>query len=56
MSPEYNVSKEKQRLQNLMSYGSEVEPIYLHKVKSLASEKLSEEKDRFEEGILYYKK
>ena len=50
-STEYNVSKEKQRLQNLMAYGSDLEPArQLPGVQPNKEEEEEEEKDRFDEG------
>ena len=48
----YDGTKEKQRLQNLMTYGSELEPIPAN-VLSQPAEK-AEEVDRFDEGILLF--
>ena len=47
---EYDVTKEKQRLQNLMTYGSDMAPV--SSVTHTASHDTDiEEKDRFDEGI-----
>ena len=50
---EYDVTKEKQRLQNLMTYGSDLEPTPTSRVtpRTQAVEEKEEERDRFDEGI-----
>ena len=44
---EYDVTKEKQRLQNLMTYGSDMAPV----THTVSHDTDIEEKDRFDEGI-----
>ncbi len=46
---EYNASKEKQRLQNLMSYGSDMEPT-ARPPMTQPQQGEEEERDRFDEG------
>ena len=48
---EYNVAKEKQRLQNLMTYGSDLEPAATTHTRGLEEKEEVEEKDRFDEGM-----
>ena len=44
------MAKEKQRLQNLMTYGSDLEPATTH-TRGPEEEERVEERDRFDEGM-----